>query len=352
MFDLFNAMKSLAAILVQQRAPLALEEVEIPRLALGQVLVKVLSSGICGSQLGEIDGVKGPDRFLPHLLGHEGTGVVLECGEGVSTVRRGDKVVLHWRKGAGLESTTPTYESRIGPVHAGWVTTFNEYAVVSENRLTAIDGNFDPDSAALFGCAVTTAFGVIHNDAQLKIGQSIAVFGVGGVGLSVVQGAAMVSAWPIIAVDLHDNRLALAQQLGATHAVNSSATDPERAIRTIVGNGGADVAVDTTGNVKLIEMAYRVTGARGRTVLVGVPPQGSAATIHTLPLHFEKRLVGSHGGQCRPEVDIPNYVRLAKAGRLDLAPCIGKRYPLADINRAIDDVRSGAIAGRAILKMD
>jgi S-(hydroxymethyl)glutathione dehydrogenase/alcohol dehydrogenase len=345
-------MKSLAAILVEQKAPLVLEEVEIPRLALGQVLVKVLSSGICGSQLGEIDGVKGPDRFLPHLLGHEGAGIVLECGEGVATVRRGDKVVLHWRKGAGLESTTPTYDSRIGPVHAGWVTTFNEYAVVSENRVTVIDGDFDPDWAALFGCAVTTAFGVINNDAQLKIGHSVAVLGVGGVGLSIVQGAAMVSACPIVAVDLYDNRLALAQKLGATHTINSAKTDPESEIRSIVGSGGTDVAVDTTGSVQLIEMAYRVTSARGRTVLVGVPPKGSAAAIHTLPLHFNKRLVGSHGGQCRPEVDIPNYVRLAKAGRLDLAPCIGRRYPLADINRAIDDMRSGEIAGRAIIKMD
>lgn len=344
-------MKSLAAILVQQKAPLALEEIEIPRLALGQVLVKVLSSGICGSQLGEIDGVKGSDRFLPHLLGHEGAGIVLECGEGVATVRRGDKVVLHWRKGAGLESTTPTYDCRIGPVHAGWVTTFNEYAVVSENRVTAVDGDFDPDWAALLGCAVTTAFGVINNDAQLKIGQSIAVFGVGGVGLSIVLGAAMVSACPIIAVDLYDNRLELAKRLGATHTVNSGKTDPESEIRGIVGSGGADVAADTTGSVKLIEMAYRATGARGRTVLVGVPPKGSAAAIHTLPLHFNKKLIGSHGGQCRPEVDIPNYVRLAKAGKLDLAPCIEKRYPLAEINQAIDDMRCGAIAGRAMIKM-
>ncbi len=344
-------MKGLAAILVQQKAALALEEVEIPRLSLGQVLVKVLSSGICGSQLGEIDGVKGPDRFLPHLLGHEGTGIVLECGEGVSTVRPGDKVVLHWRKGAGLESTTPTYQSRLGPVRAGWVTTFNEYAVVSENRLTAIDGDFDPDSGALLGCAVTTGFGVINNDARLKIGQSIAVIGVGGVGLSVVQGAAMACAFPIVAVDLYDNRLALAQKLGATHAIHAAQTDPETAMRAIVGDVGYDVAVDTTGNVKLIEMAYRLTGARGRTVLVGVPPKGSAAAIYTLPLHFEKRLVGSHGGQCRPEFDIPNYVRLAKVGKLDLAASIGKRYPLLDINRAIDDMRCGAIAGRAIIRV-
>jgi len=344
-------MKSLAAILVEQKAPLVLEEVEVPRLALGQVLVKVLSSGVCGSQIGEIDGVKGPDRFLPHLLGHEGAAVVVECGEGVSTVRPGDKVVLHWRKGDGLESTTPIYGSRIGPVRAGWVTTFNEYAVVSENRVTAVPGDFDPDWAALLGCAVTTAFGVVNNDAQLRIGESIAVFGVGGVGLNVVQGAALVSAHPIIAVDRYDNRLALARKLGATHTVNSARCDPEREGRGIVGSGGVDVAVETTGSVPLIEAAYRATGSRGRTVLVGVPAKGSAAAIYTLPLHFGKKVTGSHGGQCRPEVDIPNYVRLAKAGKLDLAPCIGKRYPLAEINRAIDDIRCGAIAGRAMIEM-
>jgi S-(hydroxymethyl)glutathione dehydrogenase/alcohol dehydrogenase len=344
-------MKALAAILVEQKAPLVLEEIEIPRLALGQVLVKVLASGICGSQIGEIDGVKGPDRFLPHLLGHEGTGIVLECGEGVATVQRGDKVVLHWRKGAGLESTTPTYNSRIGPIRAGWVTTFNEYAVVSENRVTAIAKDFDADAAALLGCAVTTGFGVINNDAQLKIGQSIAVFGAGGVGLNIVQGAALVAANPIIAVDLYDNRLTLAQSLGATHTVNSAKTDPEREIRSLAGSAGVDAAVDTTGNVKVIEMAYRLTGAWGRTVLVGVPPRESTAAIDTFPLHFERTLTGSHGGGGRPEVDIPNYVRLAMAGKLDLSPCIGKRYRLTQINQAIEDMRSGAIAGRAIIEM-
>src|SRR4051794_26227138 len=122
-------MRSLAAILVRQNAPLVLEEVEVPRPALGQVLVQVLCSGICGSQIGEIQGVKGDDRYLPHLLGHEGTGTVLECGEGVK-VRPGDRVVLHWRRGAGLESLPPRYGSRLGSVNAGWVTTFNEYAVV------------------------------------------------------------------------------------------------------------------------------------------------------------------------------------------------------------------------------
>ena len=139
-------MKGLAAVLVELGKPLVLEELEIPKLKYGQVLVKVLCSGICGSQIGEINGVKGTDKYLPHLLGHEGTGLVLECGEGVNSVNKDDKVVLHWRKGDGIQSPAPTYHSKnLGTVNAGWVTTFNQYAVVSENRITTIPEDFDSE---------------------------------------------------------------------------------------------------------------------------------------------------------------------------------------------------------------
>jgi S-(hydroxymethyl)glutathione dehydrogenase/alcohol dehydrogenase len=344
-------VKSRAAILVEQKKPLVIEEVEVPALKLGQVLVKVLVSGICGSQIGEIDGVKGPDRFLPHLLGHEGCGEVLEVGEGVRHVKPGDRVVLHWRKGAGLESVTPVYESKIGNVNAGWVTTFNEFAVVSENRVTAIPADLDPAIAALFGCAVTTGFGVVNTNARLAIGESIAVFGAGGIGLNIVQGAALAGGNPIIALDRFDNRLDLARSLGATHAINVTRADAAEEIRRIVGHDGVDVAVDNTGNVEVIALASRVTNARGRTVLVGVPPKDSTAAISTLPLHFEKRLTGSHGGESRPDIDIPRYVRMAREGRLVLGPVLGTRYPLAGINTAIDDMCSGRLAGRAIIEL-
>jgi S-(hydroxymethyl)glutathione dehydrogenase/alcohol dehydrogenase len=344
-------MKSRAAILAEQKKPLVIEEVEVPAPKLGQVLVKVLASGICGSQIGEIDGVKGPDKFLPHLLGHEGCGEVLEVGEGVRTVKPGDRVVLHWRKGAGLESVTPIYDSPIGRVNAGWVTTFNEYALVSENRVTAIPADFDPEIAALFGCAVTTGFGVVTNNARLAIGESIAIFGAGGIGLNIVQGAALAGGYPVIALDRFDNRLELARSLGATHTINVTKADAAEEIKKIVGHDGVDVAVDNTGNVEVIALASRITNARGRTVLVGVPPKDSTASISTLPLHFEKRLTGSHGGECRPEIDIPRYVRLVREGRLQLASLIGKRYPLADINDAIDDMKSGRLAGRAIVRL-
>ena len=181
-----------AAILVESKQPLIIDDIALPEsIDFGQVLVEVHYSGICGAQINEIDAVKGPDAFLPHLLGHEGSGVVKEVGLGVSTVKTGDRVVLHWRPSAGIQSPTPKYNWNGKELNAGWVTTFNEQAIVSENRLTVIPDDFDMKIAPLFGCAVTTAFGVVNNDALVKVGQSVLVFGIGGVGINIVQAARM-----------------------------------------------------------------------------------------------------------------------------------------------------------------
>ena len=347
-----NTMK--AAILVEHNKPLVIDDVELPaKLQYGQVLVKTYSSSICGSQLGEIDGVKGPDPYMPHLLGHEGTGIVVDCGEGVTTVKDGDRVVMHWRKGAGIQSQAPIYHSnRFGTINAGWVTTFNEFAVVSENRLTSIPDDFDSEVGALMGCAVTTGLGVINNNAKMKMGESIVVWGAGGVGLNIVQGAALVSAYPIIAIDLFDKKLDLARDMGATHTINAKKTRPEDGIFQILGKDGADVVVDNTGDTEIIHRAYELTKQRGRTILVGVPGKGNEAKIFTLPLHFGKELTGSHGGEAQPDIDIPNYIKLINAGILRLKGSITARYSLAQINEAIDDMRSGRIAGRAMLNIN
>jgi S-(hydroxymethyl)glutathione dehydrogenase/alcohol dehydrogenase len=149
-------------------------------LTAGQVLVKVLHTTICGAQINEIDAVKGPDKFLLHLLGHEASAKVLEIGPGVTHVKPGDTLVLHWRPSQGIASRTPGYRWRGEPLNAGWVTTFNDHAVVSENRMTVIPADFDLKIAPLFGCAVTTAAGVVNNDANVKIGESVVIFGTGG----------------------------------------------------------------------------------------------------------------------------------------------------------------------------
>lgn len=340
-----------AAILVELRQPLVLGEIELPeRLDVGQVLVKVHYSGICGSQLGEIDGAKGEDKFLPHLLGHEGSGTVMAVGPGVRHAKPGDKVVLHWRKGLGIESPTPAYRWEGRKVNAGWITTFNEHAIVSENRLTAIPPDSDLEVAALFGCAVTTGFGVVENNAKVRIGESVVVFGAGGVGLNIVQAAAMVSAYPIIAVDLHDNRLALAKELGATHLINGRTQDAPAEIKRIAPTG-VDVFIDNTGVPAVIQSGYAVAKPQGRVILVGVPRKGNDISIYSLPLHFGKVLTGSHGGEAVPNEDIPRYSQLFRAGRINLKPLITHRFGLDAVNEAIAGMRSGSVAGRCMLEL-
>jgi S-(hydroxymethyl)glutathione dehydrogenase/alcohol dehydrogenase len=341
-----------AAILVEQRKPLVVDDVELPRaLDVGQVLVRVTCSGICGSQLGEIDGAKGEDKFLPHLLGHEGSGTVVDVGPGVRHVKAGDHVVLHWRKGLGIDSVTPKFKWNGKTVNAGWVTSFNEYAIVSENRVTAIPADSDPEVAALFGCAVTTGFGVVVNDARLTIGESVVIFGAGGVGLNIVQAAALVSSYPIVAVDLYDAKLELARSLGATHVINARAQDAKRAIRDILGPAGADVFIDNTGNPDIICFGYDTVKPQGRVVLVGVPRKGNETTLYTLPLHFGKVLRGSQGGEAQPHIDIPRYHDLYRKGRLELKSLVTQRFALDDINEAIAAMRDGRVAGRCLVTM-
>ena len=341
-----------AAILVAQNQPLVVDTVELPaELGVGQVLVKLHVSGICGSQLGEIAGVKGLDRFLPHLMGHEGSATVLEVGPGVKHVKEGDLVVLHWRKGAGIQADPPKYSWRGEVLNAGWVTTFNSHAIVSENRCTAIPVDTDLEVAALFGCAVTTGFGVVENNAQVRIGESVVVFGAGGIGLNIIQASSLVSAWPIIAVDLFDSRLELAKQLGATHTINSSIIDTATGIKDALANGPLDIFIDNTGSPAVIELGYQLTHSEGRVVLVGVPRKGADITIHSLPLHFGKVLTGSHGGECEPEKDKLRYLKSLQQKRWNLDGLITARYSLAQINEAIHAMCTGATAGRVLINL-
>jgi len=342
-----------AAILVEQHKPLAVAEVELPRqLSCGQVLVKVHYSGICGAQINEIEGTKGPDKFLPHLLGHEGSGTVLGVGPGVRTVKKDDHVVMHWRPSAGIQSETPKYKWGNKVVNAGWVTTFNEYAVVSENRLTVIADDFDLKLATLFGCAVTTAIGVVNNDAKIKVGQSVVIFGIGGVGLNIAQAAEMVSAYPIVGIDLHDNKLNMAKKFGLSHGFNSNKTSNlNQEIKKIVGEMGADVVIDTTGIARVIEQAYELTHPDGKTILVGVPVKGDNISIYSLPLHFNKILTGSHGGDAIPDLEIPRYIKLIRAGKITLDGIITHEFSLDEINDAIELVRSGE-GGRVLVAME
>lgn len=335
-------MKTLAAILVQQRQPLVVDEVEVPALVYGQVLVELSVSRICGSQIGEIDGVKGPDKWLPHLLGHEGGGTVMEVGPEVRLVKPGDRVVLHWRPGRGIESRAPTYGWRGGKANAGFLTTFNRQAVVAENRLTVVPPGTDYETCALLADTLTTGFGVINNDAQVRLGEAVVIIGCGGIGLGTVLGAKLAGACPVIAVDLQDHKLAKAREFGATHTINSTQHDFVEAAEEIL-RGKADVVVDGTGNPAVLEKALQLLGPKGRCIGVGVMAHDRKLSLNTLPLHFGRVLAGTEGGQSQPAEDIPRYLRMMQAGCFDPKAMVSHRIRLEDVNDGIARMRSGEV---------
>jgi len=340
-----------AAILNESSKPLIVSNIDLPeKLQFGQVLVKVYYSGICGAQINEIDAVKGPDKFLPHLLGHEGSGIVQDIGPGVTTIKKNDHVVLHWRKSSGIQSQTPIYNWNKKKVNAGWVTTFNEYAVISENRLTAIPKDFDLKIAALFGCAITSGYGAVNNDAKVKIGQSVLIYGMGGMGLSIADACSLVSANPIVGIDLHQNKLELSKQFGVTETIiNDNREQVKNKIHKIFGEKGPEVVFETTGNSKLMENAYEMTPNNGKTVFVGVP--NDKISIYSLPLAFDKKIEVSHGGDSIPDKEIPRYINLSRDKGIDFSKFITHEFNLDDINEALKLFRSGK-AGRIILKIN
>ena len=338
------------AILEKSKKPLVLSEIQIPKkLAFGQVLIKIKYSGICGSQINEIDAAKGKDKYLPHLLGHEGSGIVEKIGEGVTKVRPGDHVILHSRKGSGIEAPNPNYTWKNKKLNSGKITTFSEKSIISENRVTKIPKNFDLKLAALFGCAILTAYGVVNNDAKIKIGQSVLIFGLGGVGLNIVQASKLVSAFPIIGIDIKEKKINLAKKFGMTKGFKFNKSNILKNIEKFLDTGKADVVIETTGKKEIIELAYNLTKPNGKTILVGVPKKN--ISIYSLPLHFEKILTGSHGGSANPDEDIPNYIKLVKNKIINFKNLITHEFKLKEINKAIKLMRKGN-CGRIIIKME
>ena len=344
-----------AAVLEKLHEPFAIRQLEVPQnLSVGQVLVRIKYSGVCGSQLGEQDGVKGPNKYLPHCCGHEGGGRVVASGPGVRAVKPGDHVVIHWRKGAGIESQYPKYwcpELRY-EIGGGANTTWQEMSVISENRLTKIDKDIPLDIAALLGCAVCTGLGVVANDLQVKMGQSVVVIGCGGVGLNILQGCLLANAYPVIGIDINEQKLQQAIVFGATQILNGKTCDAESLLHAVKlhTNGGADFVIDTTGSAAAMQSAWNMTNKTGRVCLVAQLRHDQYLPLQTLPLHTGKTIIGSDGGGTNPTEDIPRYIKLLKAGRLNLRGLISHRTNLDGINATLDLVRAGK-ASRCIIEM-
>lgn len=339
-----------AAVLVEAGASLRIMRIRRPELRSGQVLVRVDAAGVCRSQLMEARGLRGPDRWLPHLLGHEGVGAVVEVGDGVTKVAPGQAVVLSWIAGRGRAAGGTTLRTSDGMiVNAGPVTTFGEFAVVSEDRVFSRPPGIAQDVAAVLGCAVLTGAGMVINDARVESGTSVLIAGIGGVGLSALL-AARARGAEMVAIDPNPERRRLAVEMGARLAVDPTRSDWQDELRGMFP-GGADVAIDASGTTAAVESLLPLVGAHGCVVFASHPASGERLSIDPHLLIQGRRLLGSWGGGSRPDDDLLEVSRLIGTSA-EAAAFGGSGYTLDRIDEALSDLEAGRTVRPVIILSD
>ncbi|GBD17603.1 NDMA-dependent alcohol dehydrogenase [bacterium HR27] len=368
-------MRARAAVLTEVKKPLEIWDVEVDPPKDGEVLVRVVAAGVCHSDLHYIHGDLA--TVLPAVPGHEGAGIVEAVGPGVTRFQSGDHVLFVFRAFCGqcfyclngrpalcdfsnplrrtgrmFDGTTRFHRDGQDVHHILGVSCFAEYTVVPEQGLLKLPDDIPLDRAALVGCGVTTGVGAVLFAAGVRPGESVAVIGCGGVGLNVVQGAALAGAGPVIAVDVVPQKLQWAKELGATHVVNAREQDPVEAIRSLTEGRGADYACEVIGRVETIQQAYEATRKGGTTVVVGLAPQGTILPLDPLDLlRAEKTIKGTVYGTANLPRDIPRLLELYRLGRLKLDELISRRLRLEQINEGFDAMLSGSVA-RSIVVFD
>jgi S-(hydroxymethyl)glutathione dehydrogenase/alcohol dehydrogenase len=358
-----------AAVFHGPNQPLTVEEVDIQPPQKGEVLVKIAASGLCHTDLHFMEG-----SFpwpAPAVLGHEAAGIVEQTGEGVKVVQAGDHVVLAITPSCGLcrycvagkpylcSAASGSHQMKDGTsrltlkkdgrplFHFLGVSTFAEYTVVSDLALAKVRDDAPLTSLSPVGCAVATGIGAVLNTARVTPGKSVAVFGCGGVGLNVIQGANLVGAWPIIAVDTVESKLELAEQFGATHLVNATKDHPVLKVHEITG-GGADFSFEVVGDIEVLGQAFDSLDRGGTTIMIGVPPLGAKFSVDTLNLFNDKTLHGCVYGSSNFRHDFPMLANLYMAKKIKLDELISRTYPLDAINDAFEAMRKGEVA-RAVI---
>lgn len=340
-----------AAILYRTGEPLRVREIEIPPLQKGQVLVKMHFSGMCRSQLMEVRGGRGEDKWLPHMLGHEGSGTVLETGDGVTKVKPGDNVILGWLRGSGLEAPGATYRCGSETINSGQVTTFSTHTVVSENRLTPLPDGIPMDIAVLFGCALLTGAGMVLNELKPEPGSTVAVLGLGGIGFSALAALTHYSCRQRIAIDISDEKLALAKKFGATHTFNAGDANMVKAVLELTG-GGADACIEAGGSTRTIETGFALIRPKGGKLLFAShPPDGEVIRLLPHELISGKQIMGSWGGASSPDRDVATIAGLYRQGKFPLEALLSKRYRLEQVNEALEDLEHGKVF-RPLLVME
>ena len=359
-----------AAVLYEAGRPLAIEQLSLLPPKEGEVRVRFAASGVCHSDLHYIKG----ERLhpMPVVLGHEGAGVVEEVGPGVTQAQPGDHVILSFVPACGqcqycvngrpnlcsvryrLRGTLPDGTTRLRKgndeiKHFAAVSSFGEYGIVPATSLVKIPENVPLDKAALVGCCVTTGVGAALWTARVEPGSSVTVIGCGGVGLNVIQGAALAGAERIIAVDVVPSKLEYAEEFGATHTINAAQTDPVQAVRDLTGGEGSDYAFEVIGRIHTAQQTLLCTRRGGKAVIVGVTPHGAQLTIDPDFLHQDRMLLGCTYGSANMRAAMPKLVDLYMAKKLKLDELVSRTYPLEQINAAFEALDQGEVA-RSIIQ--
>ena len=352
--------------------PLSIEEIELDPPGRGEVLIQIKAAGLCHSDLVAINGERA--KPTPMVIGHEAAGVVAEVGTDVSGFEVGDHVVPSYVSSCGrcemcregrpalclpaskanmagtmIDGTTRLHKDGTRIFHHSGVAAFAEFAVISQNALVKIDASVPFEQAALFGCAVVTGVGSVVNTANVRPGQSIVIVGLGGVGLSAMLAAIASGAGRVIAVDINDDKLLLARQLGAHHAFNAKAGNCVESIRAVT-DGGAHIAIETAGAPMALDMAYKVTCRGGTTVAAGMPgPEVSITLSHLSLVGEERTLKGSYMGSCVPSRDIPRYLGMFQDGKLPIDRLTSHQIELDELNEAFDRLVEGSVVRQVLV---
>ena len=346
-----NKKHTKAAVLFDTNSTLQVKNIEIPSLLEGQVLVKILFSGVCRSQLMEVRGARGEDPWLPHLLGHEGSGIVVEVGKGVTKVAPDDEVILGWLKGDGHDAPGARYRNGGQLINSGRVTTFSNYSIVSESRVVIKPDDLPFDEAILYGCALPTGAGMALNEMAPSVDASVLVIGLGGIGLSALMALKALGVKNIIAVDVSDEKLEMAKHMGSSHCLNATDEGFVERVYEITTNG-VDYCIESAGCVSTIELGFSLINKNsGKLLFASHPPEGEFIQLAPHELISGKQISGSWGGATQPDRDIPRMHDLFKTAEIPLGALLTKRYRLEQVNDALDDLEAGRVF-RPLIVMD
>lgn len=327
-----------AAVLFDLNKPLKIIDIKIPSLKSGQVLVKIMYSSICRSQLMEKEGKRGKDKWLPHLLGHEGSGIVVGIGPDIKRFKINDKVILTWIKSNGIESKPISYKYKNTIINAGKVTTFSNYSIVSENRLTKMPKILDFARATLFGCAIPTGAGMVLNQVKPKKNDSVVILGFGGIGISAYMMLKALKVKNILVIDKNNNKLKFAKEFGVKNIYDGG---DNNLVKKIINktNGGADYCIESAGYASTIELGFSIiNNKKGKLYFASHPPEDEVIKLNPHELIQGKEIFGTWGGLVNPDLDIKILNEMI-INKFNLMSLFSKMYDLKDINYAFRDMK-------------